>query len=149
MLYTVGEMSKMLEIPTSTLRYYDKEGLLPFVERSKSGIRMFKEADYEWLQVINCLKKAGMSLKDIKNYIYMAMEGDKTIDERLSLFQKQKKAIEDQISELQETLNIVNFKCWYYEKAKEAGTTSVPHNMPVDEIPQEYRSAREKLRNIK
>ncbi|MDO5387901.1 MAG: MerR family transcriptional regulator [Clostridia bacterium] len=149
MLYTVGEMSKMLEIPTSTLRYYDKEGLLPFVERSKSGIRMFKEADYEWLQVINCLKKAGMSLKDIKNYIYMAMEGDKTIDERLSLFQKQKKAIEDQISELQETLNIVNFKCWYYEKAKEAGTTSVPRNMPVDEIPQEYRSAREKLRNIK
>lgn len=149
MLYTVGEMSKMLEIPTSTLRYYDKEGLLPFVERSKSGIRMFKEADYEWLQVINCLKKAGMSLKDIKNYIYMAMEGDKTIDERLSLFQKQKKAIEDQISELQETLNVVNFKCWYYEKAKEAGTTSVPRNMTADEIPQEYRSAREKLRNIK
>ena len=58
-------MAKLLNIPGSTLRYYDKEGLLPFVERSSGGIRMFQEKDYEWLKVISCLKKAGMSLKDI------------------------------------------------------------------------------------
>ena len=49
MLYTVGEMAKVLGIPASTLRYYDKEGLLPFVERSSGGISMFTEKDYEWL----------------------------------------------------------------------------------------------------
>lgn len=56
MLYTVGEMAKLLGIPASTLRYYDKEGLLPFVERSSGGIRMFKESNYEWLKVIECMK---------------------------------------------------------------------------------------------
>ena len=61
MVYTVGEMAKLLDIPASTLRYYDKEGLLPFVERSSGGIRLFRESDFEWLQVIGCMKKAGTS----------------------------------------------------------------------------------------
>ena len=56
MVYTVGEMAKLLGITASTLRYYDKEGLLPFVERSSGGIRMFQESDFEWLQVIGCMK---------------------------------------------------------------------------------------------
>lgn len=62
MIYTVGEMAQKLGVPASTLRYYDKEGLLPFVERSSGGIRMFRENDFEWLQVIRCMKKAGMSM---------------------------------------------------------------------------------------
>ena len=62
MYYTVGEMAKRLGVAPSTLRYYDQEGLLPFVERSEGGIRVFKESDYEWLQVIGCLKKTGMPL---------------------------------------------------------------------------------------
>lgn len=64
-MYTVGEMAKMLGVPASTLRYYDKEGLLPFVGRSASGIRMFRESDLEWLRIIGCMKKAGMSIRDI------------------------------------------------------------------------------------
>ena len=74
MIYTVGEMAKILGVPASTLRYYDKEGLLPFVERSSGGIRMFQDKDFEWLQIIGCLKKAGMSLKDIKEYLLLTME---------------------------------------------------------------------------
>ena len=76
MVYTVGEMAKLLDIPASTLRYYDKEGLLPFVERSSGGIRMFRESDFEWLQIIGCMKKAGMSIRDIRQYIQLAMQGD-------------------------------------------------------------------------
>lgn len=57
MIYTVGEMAQKLGVPASTLRYYDKEELLPFVERSSGGIRMFRETDFEWLQVIRCMKK--------------------------------------------------------------------------------------------
>ncbi|MGN1318554.1 MAG: MerR family transcriptional regulator [Lachnospirales bacterium] len=149
MLYTVGEMAKLLDVAPSTLRYYDKEGLLPFVERSHSGIRMFKDTDYEWLQIINCLKKTGMPLKDIKDFIYMAMAGDETIDERLELFKKQKAVIESQIAELQETLDTLNFKCWYYQTAKDAGSTSIPRNMSIDEIPAQFRDTVKKLRNIK
>ena len=69
MIYTVGEMAKRIGVAPSTLRFYDKEGLLPFVERSEGGIRVFKDADYEWLQVIGCLKKTGMPLKDIKELL--------------------------------------------------------------------------------
>ena len=88
MIYTVGEMAKMLDVPASTLRYYDKEGLLPFVERSPGGIRMFQESDYGWLKIISCLKKAGMPLKDIREYINLALQGDETIEQRLELFYK-------------------------------------------------------------
>ncbi len=94
MTYTVGQMAKMLGLAGSTLRYYDKEGLLPFVERSSGGIRMFREKDYEWLQIIECLKKAGMSIKDIKKYIVLLQQGDSTIQERLELFQHQRIAFQ-------------------------------------------------------
>ena len=88
-MYTVGEMARMLHVPASTLRYYDKQGLLPFVERSPGGIRVFKDSDFEWLRIIECMKKAGMSLKDIRIYIELAMQGDSTIDARLAMFRRQ------------------------------------------------------------
>ncbi len=142
MIYTVGEMAKMLGCPASTLRYYDKEGLLPFVERSPGGIRMFRKQDYEWLQVITCLKRAGMKIKDIRVYINMAMQGDKTIESRLELFTRQREAVKAQMAELQETLDILDFKCWYYETAKQAGTTDVLLNLSAEEIPEQHRAAR-------
>ena len=117
MIYTVGEMAKMLDVPASTLRYYDKEGLLPFVERSPGGIRMFQESDYSWLKIISCLKKAGMSLKDIREYINLALQGDETIEQRLELFYKQREILQAQMAELQETLDTLDYKCWYYETA--------------------------------
>lgn len=146
MFYTVGEMAKKLGVAPSTLRYYDKEGLLPFVERSSTGIRVFKEADYEWLKVIECLKKTGMQLKDIKTFIEMAMQGDDTIDKRLQLIQNQKASIEHRISELSEIHKVLEFKEWYYTTAKKAGTTAVPRNMTLSELPEEYREIRVKLR---
>lgn len=148
MVYTVGEMAKLLGVPASTLRYYDKEGLLPFVERSSGGMRMFQEKDYEWLQIIGCLKKTGMPLKDIRTYIDMAMQGDDTIEPRLELVLRQREAVRAQMAELQKTLDTLDFKCWYYETAKEAGTTAVPRNMPLEEIPEQYRAARITLRQL-
>lgn len=146
MIYTIGEMAKRLGVAPSTLRYYDQEGLLPFVERSESGIRVFKESDYEWLAVIGCLKKTGMQLKDIKTFIEMAMQGDETIESRLTLIVKQKEEVKARLAELNETLRALEFKEWYYETAKENGTTSVPRNMTLDELPQEFREVRLRLR---
>ena len=146
MYYTVGEMAKRLGVAPSTLRYYDQEGLLPFVERSEGGIRVFKESDYEWLQVIGCLKKTGMQLRDIKTFIEMAMQGDQTIEPRLALITKQKESVKAQIAELEEMLRTLEFKEWYYNTAKENGTTSVPRNMTLDELPKKFREVRLKLR---
>ncbi len=145
MMYTVGEMAKKLGVAPSTLRYYDKEGLLPFVERSGGGIRIFKDSDFEWLSVISCLKKTGMKLSDIKAFVEMAMMGDDTIEPRLDLIVAQKNAVKAKIDELQETLRMLEFKEWYYETAKESGTTEVPRNIPLDELPETFRDVRMKL----
>ena len=146
MLYTVGEMAKLLGVAPSTLRYYDQEGLLPFVERSSNGIRMFKDADYEWLQVIECLKKTGMPLKDIREFIQMAMQGDGTIEQRLELIIRQQEAVRKQMEELQQTLETLDFKRWYYETARDAGTTDVPKSLTLEELPGQYREVRRRLR---
>ena len=136
MIYTVGEMAKMLDVPASTLRYYDKEGLLPFVERSPGGIRMFQESDYGWLKIISCLKKAGMSLKDIREYINLALQGDETIEQRLELFYKQREILQAQMAELQETLDTLDYKCWYYETAMKDGNEDAINAMLPDKLPE-------------
>ena len=74
-MYTIGQVSEMFDLPISTLRYYDKEGLLPFVARSSGGIRQFRESDIEWLRVIGRMKKAGMSIKDIRQELKQQPEG--------------------------------------------------------------------------
>ena len=100
MFYTVGEMAKILNTTPSTLRYYDKEGLLPFVERSESGIRMFKDSDYEWLLVIDCLKNTGMGIKDIKRFIEMVIAGDSTIKERLQMIIRQRESVKEHMEKI-------------------------------------------------
>lgn len=141
MMYTVGEMAKLLGVPASTLRYYDKEGLLPFVERSSGGMRVFRERDYEWLRTIECMKKTGMPLKDIRTYIEMAMEGDRTVEPRLGLLSRQREAVREQIAQLRETLDMLDFKCWYYEMALERGSTQAVRDMPPEEVPERFRAS--------
>lgn len=148
MSYTIGEIAKYLNIPSSTLRFYDKMGLMPFVDRSDSGIRLFKDSDIEWLLIIDCLKKSGMPVKNIREFIELAQKGDASIDERLAMFQQQRQHVKNTISLLQEQLKILDFKCWYYKTAKEAGTTNVPRNMEENEIPEEFRAVRRKLRRL-
>lgn len=145
MLYTIGEMEKSLGIPASTLRYYDKEGLLPFVERTTSGIRMFSEQDYEWLKMIECMKKAGMPLKDIKKYIELTLQGDSTIHERLELFKRQRELLLAEMTSLQKTLDVLEYKCWYYETAEKAGSVEAVKNLPPEEIPLKYQNTKKQL----
>ncbi|AET68656.1 putative transcriptional regulator [Desulfosporosinus orientis DSM 765] len=138
MIYTVGEIAKKLNVTASTLRYYDKEGLLPFVERSSGGIRMFKDEDMLGLRIIECLKKTGMPIKDIKHFMDCCIEGDSTIEERLSIIKSQRDAVILQMKELHEMLGMLNYKCWYYETAKEAGTCAVHDDIRIENVPEEY-----------
>lgn len=125
MTYTVSQVAERIGITAHTLRYYDREGLLPFVDRTASGIRKFKEDDFEWLSVIECLKNTGMPIKDIKTFIDWCMEGDSTLLNRLDMFKERKKETERQIAELQKSLDKINYKCWYYETAVAAKTESI------------------------
>ena len=139
MAYTVGEMARRLGVPASTIRYYDKEGLLPFVGRSSGGIRVFTEKDFEWLRIIECLKKTGMSLKDIREYIELAMQGDETIARRLELFRKQRTVLETRMAELQQTMDTLDYKCWFYETAAARGSTEGISDLPDEALPEALR----------
>ena len=144
MVYTVGEMAKKLDVPASTLRYYDKEGLLPFVERSSGGIRMFQESDFEWLQVIGCMKKAGMSIRDIRQYIELALRGDDTIGTRLKMFTHQRDVLLAQMEEMRHTLETVEYKCWYYETAMKDGNEDTINAMLPDKLPKNIQKLYDK-----
>ena len=107
MYYTVMEISERLNIPPSTIRYYSKMGLMPFLEYGKNGIRKFKEEDIEYLQMIEYLKKTGFSLGEIKDYIECLMKGKSTIQERRQLFEKRRQAVEAEIQRLMEVRELL------------------------------------------
>ncbi len=136
MTYSIGEMAKILGVNPSTLRYYDKEGLLPFVSRTDGGIRVFKENDMEWLKLIECLKKTNMPIKEIKRFIDLYEEGDHTAAQRLEIIRNQKESVEAQIKQLQSTLEVLEYKNWFYETAVRLGTCDIYAHLKPDEIPQ-------------
>ena len=149
MSYSIGEISKMMNVAPSTLRYYEKEGLLPFIKRSESGIRVFGESDFGWISIIHWLKQAGMSIKDIKKYMDMIAEGDSSIGERLDIFEKQRAKVERQIKELNQIREVLEYKCWYYETAEEIGSVDAVENMKTEDMPDKYARIKEKLSGLK
>lgn len=126
-MYTIKEVAEKTNLPASTIRYYDKQGLLPFVERSESGYRIFSENDIGLLNIIECLKLTGMPIKEIKQFTLWLQQGDDSLPERYQMFLDRRKAVEKQIEQLHQTLKVIDYKCWYYETAIEAGTEAI-HN---------------------
>lgn len=143
MSYLIKDVAKMMNVKPSTLRYYDKEGLLPGIKR-KNGIRVFEEEDFKWLRVLNCLKNTNMPIKKIREYVELSKQGDASLEKRYALIKEQKQNILKQIEEFKYYLKEVNYKEWYYETALRLGSEAkvkaiVSDNatMELDKIPKE------------
>lgn len=148
MYYTVCEVAKRLNLSPHTIRFYGKEGLLNFVDRDQNGNRIFKESDFERLFIIASLKRAGMSLKQIKWFTELCDQGDSTIPQRLKIILEQREAVEEEITELQDALDVLKYKTWLYETALEAGTTAIHDNMPLEQMPPNIRKIKERIRRL-
>ena len=122
MTYTPAKAAEKIGISAHTLRFYDKEGLLPNVGRDEHGNRRFTDNDLQWLSLLQCLKNTGVSLKDIKRFAECTTIGDDTIDERLALFESQTEKVKCQIAELKRYLNLLKYKLAFYQKAKALGS---------------------------
>ena len=133
-MYTIGQVAEMFDLPISTLRYYDKQGLFPQLIR-ESGIRKFSENEIEALRVIECLKKSGLEIKDIKLFMDWCAEGPATYSNRFQLFRKQKECVEAEIKQLYKTLDMLKFKCWYYSKACLLYTSPSPRDLSTSRMP--------------
>lgn len=132
-MYTIGQVAEMFGLPISTLRYYDKEGLFPDMRRV-SGVRRFTDKELETLRVIECLKRSGLEIKDIRQFMEWCSEGSKTYAQRYELFQRQRAAVEAELEQLQKTLDMVRFKCWYYEQAIRDGNEERLREMLPDKL---------------
>ena len=137
-MYTIGQISEMFNLPISTIRYYDREGLFPNMAR-QSGIRQFGEGEIEALRVIECLKASGLEIKDIKLFMRWTTEGSATYPQRRQLFETRKAAVEKEIHGLQKTLDMLRYKCWYYETAIRDGNEDRINEMLPDGLPPEVR----------
>lgn len=137
-MYTIGQVSEMFGLPISTLRYYDKEGLFPNIKRT-SGIRRFGEAELETLRVIECLKKSGLEIKDIKQFIEWCGQGSETYPQRRDLFIRQKEQAEAEIARMNRVLAMLKYKCWYYEQAIKDGNEERLRSLTPETMPEEIR----------
>lgn len=124
MEYTISQVAEQFGITAHTLRFYDKEGLLPFVDRKASGNRVFKESDLKWLQLVECFKETGMPIKEIRNYLELCIKGDKTLQKRYDLMVEHKKVVEKKLEEIKRHLKKINFKIEYYRTALASGNRS-------------------------
>jgi DNA-binding transcriptional MerR regulator len=118
-MYTINEVAQICELSTHTLRFYDKEGLLPFVARSRSGHREFSETDLELIKLVCCLKNTGMPIKEIKQYMDLLVQGSETLQVRKQLMIDHRKEILRQMDELKKNLNIIDLKIKFYNAHEE------------------------------
>ena len=101
-----------------------------------SGIRKFSDREIEALRVIECLKKSGLEIKDIKQFMDWCVEGADTYPQRKELFEKQKEIVEAEIEHMNKVLDMIKFKCWYYEQALQDGNEDRVHGMIPDKLPE-------------
>lgn len=135
-MYTIGQVAELSGLPISTLRYYDKEGFFPNLQR-KGTVRYFSDREFEALRVIECLKRSGLEIKEIRQFFQWVEEGSSTYANRKELFEHRKEAMLEEMKSLEKTLAMLEFKCWYYEKAMADGTEEnitamLPDKLPAD-----------------
>ena len=145
-LYTIGDAAAKLGMPASTIRFYEKNGLIPNQQRSSDGRRLFDEDDLEWMRFVERLKVSGMPIKEIREYIDLYLHGDASIEERRRIVYSRRAAIDAQLEELMLARDFIDYKCWYYDVARESGTCDTPRNMPYEELPEDIKRIKAKCK---
>ncbi len=115
MSYTIKEAAERFHITPYTLRYYEKEVLLPSIRREENGHRLYNDTDLEWIQIVTCMRATGMSIAYIKSYIALCLLGENTIPERRQIILCQKEIVENQINKYKGLLKVIDRKLDHYD----------------------------------
>ncbi len=138
MSYSTKEVTEKFNLSMHTLRYYEKEGLLPSIQRARNGTREYSEIDLEWLILIRCMRAAGMSIEYIRNYVELCKEGLSTVSKRKDIILLQKKILEEQKMELDKNLQVIYMKLRHYQELEEKQLNNpdgiIVHTSAFDEI---------------
>ncbi|BAS26313.1 MerR family transcriptional regulator [Limnochorda pilosa] len=114
-MYTIKKVAEMTGISGHTLRFYDKEGLFPYVARDQNNVRVFSDEDLEWVRTVKCLRDTGMPLAEAKEYVQLCLQGDATIPRRYEMLRKQLQKAEQHLVEIQDRMNTLKMKTEYYK----------------------------------
>ena len=122
MSYSIKKASELTGLSIPTLRFYDKEGLLPELQRKESGYRLFSDNDLETIELIECFKQSGLMIKEIKYFMCLVKQGDATLAERLAIFQTHVVRLEEKLTAVQGALEHSQRTLEFYEIAAETGS---------------------------
>lgn len=113
----ISEVSKKYEITADTLRYYERVGLIPEVNRNKSGIRDYTEEDCRWVEFIKCMRSAGLPIEVLIEYVTLFQQGDETIEARKNILIEQRKQLIEKMENVKKTIERLDYKIDRYEQA--------------------------------
>ena len=122
---TISEVSKKYGLTQDTLRYYERIGLIPYINRTSSGIRDYTEEACKWIEFIKCMRLAGLPIETLIEYVALDQEGDSTITARKELLVEEREKLIERIKEMQKTLERLNHKISRYEEAELTGVLSL------------------------
>lgn len=136
MLYTMMQVCKETGLTYQTLKFYCNEGLVPNVKRDKNNRRIFDERDVAWLGSLTCLKKCGMSIQEMKDYLALCLQGESTIPQRKEMLAQKQAALRATIRELQDSIAFIDWKQGFYDEVL-AGTRPYESTLlPVEPVEQ-------------
>ena len=122
MNYTIKQVSEMTGLSIPTIRYYDKEGLLPDLQRKESGYRIFSDQDMAAIDLIECFKESGLTIREIRHFMSLVKQGDVTLAERLAIFQTHIARLEEKLAAVQNGLDDSRRTLAFYEIAAKTGS---------------------------
>ena len=122
MNYTIKQVSEMTGLSIPTIRYYDKEGLLPDLQRKESGYRVFSDRDLEAIDLIECFKESGLTIREIWHFMSLVRQGDVTLEERLAIYQMHIARLEEKLTAVQNALEHSRRTLAFYEIAAKTGS---------------------------
>lgn len=114
-MYTMKQACELTNLPYETLKFYCNEGLVPNVKRDKNNYRIFDERNIRWINNLSCLKQCGMSIKNIKEYLALCLEGESTIPQRMEMLAVHRKNLVKKLDELNKNLAYLDFKNNFYQ----------------------------------
>lgn len=132
-MYSMKEACQLTDMSYENLKFYCNEGLVPNVKRDNRNYRVFDEHDIKWIQSLNCLKNCGMSIAEMKEYLALCLEGERSIPERKVILADKKKALIQSIAKLQEAIAYIDWKQSFYDDVL-SGKTEYYSNLIPEQI---------------
>ena len=132
MLYTMMQVCKQTNMTYQTLKFYCNEGLVPNVKRDKNNRRIFDERDIAWIGSLTCLKKCGMSIQEMKEYLAMCLQGESTIPQRKEMLAQKQKALRESVKELEDSIAYIDWKQNFYDEVLSGKRPYESNLIPVE-----------------